>query len=60
MKVEQFLNKEIKWVRKAVAEAQARKDITDEKWCTGYLDALLRVDDCIKGEVNEPKPSIGS
>ena len=54
MKVEQFLTKETKWVRGVLKEAQAREDIADEKWCTGYLDALLRVEDCIKGELNEP------
>ena len=50
MKVEQFVKEDIKWVRVVLKEAQAREDIADEKWCTGYLDALLRVDDCLKAE----------
>lgn len=55
MKVEQFLKEEIKWAREVLTETKAIKDITDEKYCTGYLDALLRVDDCIKGEGNDKK-----
>lgn len=37
---EEGVDQEINWARKTRREALDRKDITDEKWCQGYLDAL--------------------